>query len=121
MSEATNAMLSLLNNMPKAEIQFNAAKETVLQSYQTERITKTNIFWSYINNLDRGYDYDMRKDIYNSVQNMDLDKLEEFFEGHIYNKNYNIFILGNKNSIDMKSLSKLGEVEVLSLEDIFNY
>lgn len=121
MYEASKAMLGLLNEMPKAEIQFNSAKEAVLQGYQTERITKTDIFWSYLRNLDRGIDHDLRKDVYQEVENMTIDDLESFFNQHIKGKNYNICVLGNKDIIDIQELENFGEVKILSLEDIFNY
>jgi len=121
LGDATNAMLALLNQMPKADIQFEAAKTSVLQNYQTDRITKSNIFWSYMNCIDLKIDNDFRKDIYEGVKNMDINQLEDFFNKHIKGKNYTFIVLGNKNLIDMKTLEKLGKVEILSLQDIYNY
>jgi len=121
LNDATNAMLGLLNNMPKANIQFEAAKTSVLQNYQTDRVTKTNIFWNYLGCLDLNIDHDMRKDIYDGVKTMDINQLETFFNKHIKDKKYTYIILANQKLIDMKALAKLGKVEILSLEDIFNY
>jgi len=121
LNDATTAMLELLNEMPKAEIQFNSSKQTVLQGYQTDRITKTNIFWTYIKNLDKGINYDFRKDIYKDVEEMSINEMDSFFNQHVKGKKYSIFVLGNKDNIDMASLAKLGKVEMLSLEDLFNY
>ncbi len=121
MINASQAMLELLNNMPKSEIQFNATKEAIMQGYQTDRINRTGIFWSYLSNKDKGIDYDLRKDIYEKVDKMTIDEFEVFFNSHISNKKHSMFILGNKELIDIENLKQFGEIEYLTLEEIFNY
>ena len=118
---ATSALLELMNNMPRAEAQFNMAIDGIIKNYNTERIKKRSLFWTYITNKDRGIDYDIRKDIYMTVKDMSIDDFEKFFNAHISNKNYGTMIMGNTKAIDRKVASKLGEVSVLSLEDIFGY
>ncbi len=121
MIEATDAMLELLNEMPKAEIQFNAAREAIRKKIETERIIKKGIYWTWLSNRDMGIDYDYREDIYQKVEKIDLNKMDTFFNKHIKGKKYNFLVLGNKKTLDMEGLTKLGEVKVLELEDIFSY
>lgn len=118
---ATDAMLDLMSNMPEASIQFNAARDAILAKIETERITKASIFWTHLRNLDRGIDYDIRKDVYQYVKNADIDKFSSFFDEYIKDKNYSFLILGNRDNVDMKILKKLGPVKELTLEEIFNY
>lgn len=119
---ATSAMLELMNDMPEAEKQFELAKESIIKKINTERITKSSIFWNYLGNKERGINYDIRKDVYSYAQNVKLDQFrDEFFNQHIRGLNYNFLILGNKNALDMKSLSKIGKIHELSLEEVFNY
>ncbi|MBN1132500.1 MAG: insulinase family protein [Bacteroidales bacterium] len=118
---ATDAMLDLMNNMPRAEKQFSLAKESIIKKIETERITRENIYYTYLDNLDRGVDYDVRKDVYESMKTMTLDELEAFFNGHIAGKNYTFLILGKKGNLNMKVLKELGEVKELTLDEIFNY
>jgi len=94
----------------------------LIKKINTERIVKDNIFWTYLRNMDRGIDYDIRKDIYNEVRVSSLDSFEAgFFNTQIKGLNYNFLVLGNKDLIDMKSLRKIGKVEVMDLDDLFNY
>ena len=118
---ATDAMLDLMNDMPKAEKQFNLAKETIQKRIQTERITRQSIYYTYLSNLDKGVSHDIREDIYNGVQNMSMEDLENFFNDHIAKHNYTYLILADKENLDMNVLRELGTIEELSLEEIFGY
>jgi len=119
--DATDALLGLLNEMPKAETQFDMAKESIVKKIDTERIIKSNVFWTYLRNLDRGIDYDERKDIYETAQTMTLDEMDQFFKDHIKGKTYTYLVLGKKGDIDMNVLGEIGIVKELTLEEIFNY
>lgn len=121
MKEATDALLGLMNDMPKAQKQFDLARESIMKKIESERIIKTNIFWTYQRNLDRGIDYDVREDVYDYVSSVDMDQFNQFFEEYIKGNNYSILVLGNKNEIDMNVLGQLGTVKELTLEELFNY
>ena len=121
LEEATSAMKNLMNEMPEASIQFQSAKEAIQTKIETERITKSDIFWTYQNNLERGIDYDVRKDIYEYAKDVSLEEFEGFFDEYIKGRNYNYLIIANRDLLDMNKLNELGKVEELSLEEIFNY
>ncbi len=118
---ATNAMLDLMNNMPKAQKQFDLAKETIMKRIETERITKTNIFNTYQVNKDRGIEYDIRKDVYETMKTVTMEELEEFVNQHISGKQYSFLVLGSRNMIDMEILKNLGPVKELTLDELFGY
>ena len=118
---ATDALLDLMNNMPKAEKQFSLAKETIRKQIQTERITRQNIYYTYLANLDRGVSHDTRKDVYEGIQDMSLNDLENFFNEHIAGNTYTFLILADEKNLDMGVLKELGRIEELSLEEIFGY
>lgn len=117
----TDAMLHLLDTMPKAEVHFNSAKDAILKQIETNRITGINIFFNYLHNKDMGIEYDIRKDVYERVKTLKLDDMTDFFNTNIKNNKYTILILVNENNIDLQKLEKYSKVEILSLEDIFNY
>lgn len=119
--EATSTMLGLMNEMPRAELQFNMAKESLIKQLDSERIIKAQIFWTYLSNLDRGITYDIRKDVYDNVQNMTLDDLNAFFDQHIKGKTYTYLVLGKKGDVRLDLLEKIGPVKELTLEEIFSY
>lgn len=121
LSTATDAMLELMNNMPKSEKAFGASTESIMRRIESERINNRSIFWNYQQNIDKGIMYDIRKDTYEQVKLARFEQLNEFFDKHVKNKKYTFLILGNRNLLDMKAMEKLGKVTELSLEQLFNY
>jgi predicted Zn-dependent peptidase len=121
MPEAVNAMMDLMSNMPEAEEQFAAAKEATLKKLAAERITKSNIFWTYEGLKRLGFDNDNREEMYNAIKNMTIEDLRGFFNDNIKGENYNVMVIGNKNDIDMQSLSKLGVIQEMDIDHLFNY
>jgi hypothetical protein len=68
-----------------------------------------------------GFDYDIRKDTYKNIQNLTLASTNDFFNKEVKTKKYNTAIIGKKESLDFEALKKLGTIEEVSLEEIFNY
>ena len=119
--EAMSGMMNLLNNVPKSDIAFGAAKASILQGIKTERINKADILFDYINAEKFNLKTDIRKDIYSSVATMTYDDVKKFQDEKIKNKPASILILGNKEMIDIKTLEKYGTVKYLTLKDVFGY
>lgn len=121
LKDATGTLLDLMNDMPKAQKQFDLARESIIKKIETERIIKTKKFWTYQRNLDRGIDYDIRKDVYEYMQTVDMEQFSAFFDEYIKGNNYTFLILGGKKQVDMNALGELGTVKELTLEEVFNY
>ena len=121
MPEAVDAMMNLMSNMPVAEEQFNAAKEATLKKLAAQRITKSSIFWNYERLQRLGFDNDNREAMYNAIENMTIDDLKAFFDSNIKGESYNVMVIGNKKDVDMSALNKLGEVQEMDIDYLFNY
>jgi predicted Zn-dependent peptidase len=119
--QAVDAMLDLMNNMPEAEDQFIAAKEAALKKIAAQRITKASVFWNYENLLKKGIDYDNREEMYNEIQKMTMEDLSNFFKNNVRGQDYSVSVIGNKNDVDLKALEKLGKVQVMDIDYLFNY
>ncbi|PCH76824.1 MAG: peptidase M16 [Flavobacteriaceae bacterium] len=119
--QAVDAMLELMRNMPEAQEQFKAAKKATLKKIASERITKSTIFWKFEGLKKRGITYDIRKDIYEEVQNITMKDLAAFFVENIKEKKYTSLVIGNKKDMKMKELLKLGEFKELDVNYLFNY
>jgi len=119
--EAMNGMFELINNMPEADNNFSAAKEAIIQGIRTERITKARVLFTYVNAQKLGLNYDIRKSIYDKVPAMSFNEIKAFQEKNIKGKKYTIAVLGNKASLDIKTLEKYGKVSFLTLEEVFGY
>jgi predicted Zn-dependent peptidase len=119
--EAMEGLFGLMKSMPESEVAFNTSKKAVLENIRSSRITKTAILFNYEQAKKLKLDYDIRKDVYEQVQNMKLDVIKRFHSEHISNKRYNIVVLGNKKSVDQKVLEKYGPVKWMTLEEVFGY
>jgi predicted Zn-dependent peptidase len=118
---AVDAIMELMDDMPENQDQYNNAKDAVLKKIAAERITKANIFWNYERLQKRGLDYDIRKDLYNNLKEMTLEDLNAFFDESIKGESYNVMVIGNKKDLDFGALSKLGKIEELDIDYLFNY
>ncbi len=119
--EAVTAMVDLMNNMPSSEQQFQAAKNSVLKQIAAERITKSQIFWSYESLKRRGIDYDNRREMYEAIENMTMADLQDFFADNVKGSNYSAVVIGNKNDVNFEALQKLGKVQEMEVDYLFNY
>ncbi|MFV0247506.1 MAG: M16 family metallopeptidase [Tenacibaculum sp.] len=120
LAQAVDAMMYLMNNMPEAEKQFNAAKEATLKKLASQRITKSNIFWTYETLKKLGIDHDHREEIYNKIKSMTVKDLKQFFDKNIKGESYNVAVIGNKKDLDLNSLKKLGKITELDVDYLFN-
>lgn len=121
MPQAVDAMMELMTNMPEAEEQFNAAKEATLKKLAAQRITKSSIFWNYERLKKLGIDNDNREDMYNTIKNMTIADLRDFFNSNIKGEDYNVMVIGNKKDIDFSALKKLGKLQEMDVDYLFNY
>jgi len=119
--EAMKAMMGLFNDMPESEKAMNSSKEAILNKIRTERITKAQVLFSYINARRLGLNYDIRKDVFEKIPSMTFADLKSFQEKYVEGKNFNIMVLGNKKELDVKTLEKYGVVNTLNLKDVFGY
>ena len=121
LNDATQAMLELMNNMPEVTDQFNGSKLAALKKIETSRTKQASIFWKYLNAKELGIDYDINKDVYATVQTMELTDLKTFFDENVKNRNYHFLVIGNKKLVNKKALTTLGEYKELTLEELFGY
>lgn len=119
--EAIDTMFELMTNMPESKKQFAQAKEATLKKIATQRITGSNIYWSYEKLKKRGLKNDFKETVYNDIKTLTLDDLKDFFNKNIKTKSYNVLVIGNKSDIDFKALSKLGTIKELDVDYLFNY
>ena len=114
-------MKFLLNKMPLNEAQFESAKSSVMKTLSAGRITKSGIFKAYERLQKLGITTDNRAEIYAELQNISLTDLNQFFNTHIKNSQFDLMVLGNKKDIDFTVLEQFGTVKELTPEYLFNY
>ena len=107
--------------MPRSEAAFNLAKQQLMGNMESQRTTKEDILWAYINAREKGVDYDRNRDLYETLKGLTLDDVVALQQEWVKNRPYNYVILGDCNDIDMEYLKTLGPVETVSQETIFGY
>ena len=118
---AVDAMADLMQDLPQIPTQFNNAKNSALKQIASTRITRTNIFFNFLNLKKIGIDYDIREKIYHEIENLQLKDLTQFYHQEIKPISYNVAIMGKKENLDHSAIENLGDFQELSLEEIFGY
>jgi len=125
MKEAIPAMKEIIEDMPVTEDLMLSAAEAITKKIESERITKSGIYWSYRSNKKRGFERDIRKDAYDKISTLAKDKaavveaLKQFQAETIKGRKYTYLVLGDKDKVDMEFLKTLGKVEVFTIDEIF--
>jgi zinc protease len=119
--EAIDGLSELLDKMPKSDVLFETSKQSLIESISTTRITKANILLSYESSRKLGLTYDIRKDIYTQVKNFNFDNIKTFQETYIKEKPKAVLVIGSKDKIDVKKLSKYGKVTEMKIDELFGY
>lgn len=119
--DAFDAFNSLLDSMPAAQANFDLAKQSLLSSMRTQRISKQSVISTFLN--DRRYERagNNLQQLYNSLQTIDLEQIQQFSKDKFQKRGRVYVILGNKEQVDMEALKKFGKVKELALEEIFGY
>lgn len=120
-NESTAAMNSLLTTLPNLEGNLLLAKSQVKKDIQTERITQDAIIYNYLRARELGLTEDIRKKVYAEVGNVNMDDLKSFHSTYFSAKPYTYAVVASDKNVTMDQLKKLGNVKVLSLEEIFGY
>lgn len=118
---AVETMNDLMSELPLYDIQFNNSKNAALKQLAAGRITRTNIFFNNLRLKKLGIDYDLRKDMFDEIQNLDLSGLTQFYNEKIKPVDFNVAIIGKRENLDKNAVEKMGSFEELTLEEVFGY
>ena len=121
-ADAFAAFNELFNDMPQSESSFKLAKESILNSIETGRITKMSIIYTYLRNQKLNIKTDLRKDLYEAVPKFTLADVKKFNEQYVKNQPKTYMILSRESEVDFETIqTKFGKVTKLTLADIFGY
>lgn len=127
LSQAVPAMMEIINNMPMGDEQLANALDARLKQMESERITNSDIYWTYLSNKKRGIDYDVRKNMYDFFKKYQgnipalKEELKKFHAAKVKDRKYTILVLSDKKRIDLDYLKTLGKFEELTMEQAFGY
>ncbi len=117
--EAIGALHGIIQDMPVSLSQIQNTRQSIQKRIESERLTAAQQFWQYKKNADRGIYHDLRKNVYDFVQSFQAQQLLDFQKQKIRDRAFNYLLLGDKNKLDLKYLSRIGPVQEITLEDVF--
>ena len=119
--DAIKSMLNVLGNMPKDSVKFEqsvSSKKQQLASSRTTRAGKLSSFWA---NKKLGFDASKNEQIYNELDNLTLDDIVKFHSDNVGENQYTIVIVSNLKELDIKQLKGIGDVDVVTVDDLYPY
>lgn len=119
--EAIAEMDRLFLTVPAEGRLFNEARTALLKSQSSDRITGSDVFWSWWEARELGLDPEFRSRIFTDLEAYSSGDMDEYFRDEVIPRKSNILILGNRDDLDFKVLEKRGELIELSSDELFNY
>ncbi|HVS98860.1 MAG TPA: insulinase family protein [Puia sp.] len=121
MNDAIGGMNSLLNDLPVNEQNFELARTSEKKDIQTQRFTEDAIVFAYLEDKEKGLDYDPRKEEYAAIDTLTMDDVKKFHSQELAGKAYTYCVVASDKKIKLDDLKKVGDVKVLTLDQIFGY
>ena len=118
-SEAVEAFVDLIDNLPESPERFTEARESILNRYRTAKIGFRGVIGAVRSWEDLGVEVDPRQWRYEQIQNAEIGTLLQFHKEQVQNRPKLISIVGDRTKINMERLAKTGKVIEVGLEDIF--
>ena len=119
--DAVDGMNELLTELPESSKSVENSIKGLRKKMATQRISGQGIIYNYLNAKKMGRDYDIRKKVYEEVENMDFTDLNDFFTKEIKGKDYTYCIVAGEGKLDQNKLNEIGKVKTLNLKEIFGY
>jgi predicted Zn-dependent peptidase len=121
LDDAIRSMNELINTTPDAEKTLAAAKVSIKKDIETDRVMDENVIFTYLAAKRLGLDYDIRKNVYNQIDNIGYAEVKKYADQYIAGKPYTYCIVASDKRVKTDDLKKYGEVKVLTLQEIFGY
>jgi predicted Zn-dependent peptidase len=118
--DALGSFIELLDNMPKTDERFAAAREALLNSYATNRISFRHVTETILGWERRGISADPRPQWYETIKETeDLSAVAAFQQKYVANRPKIVSIVGDKNRINLDALKSKGSVKELQVNQLF--
>ena len=120
--EALTHFNEIIEVMPESEVAFENAKNALISRLRTERTTRADVLWTYIDRVQEfGLDEDPNKTLFEGVQNLTLQDIVKFQQQWVKDHHYSICVLGDPRQINQKCLKAMGPVKFVKTDEIFGY
>jgi len=117
--DALAAFIDLIDNMPVSAERFDEAVNSMENRYRTSRVTFREVIGAVRGWERLGLQGDPRRSRFEELQNLAMDDLLEFQQEHVAERAKLISVMGDLSIIDPEALSQFGEVQQVSVEQLF--
>ena len=120
--EALSHFNEIIEQMPESEAAFQNAKNALIGRLRTERTTRADVLWQYIDRVEEfGLTDDPNKALFEGVQNLTLQDIVRFQQQWVKGRHYTICVLGDPTQVNQACLKAMGPVKFVKTEEIFGY
>ncbi len=120
--EALSHFNEIIEEMPESEAAFQNAKNALISRLRTERTTRADVLWQYIDRVEEfGLSEDPNKTLFEGVQGLTLQDVVRFQQQWVKGHHYSICVLGDPRQINQACLKAMGPVKYVKTDDIFGY
>ncbi|MFH2144036.1 MAG: insulinase family protein [Bacteroidota bacterium] len=119
-NEAIDVFVGLVRKMPEKSERIEMIKPYLVQSALSNRPDMRDLSQTILNWKLKGYAEDPAKYKIKRYEKISFKNITDFYAENIKEKPMVICIVGNKKSIDLKSLGKYGEIIKLKENKLFN-
>lgn len=121
LSDAIPALIQIIEDMPVAEGQIEHARRSLIKQIESERLRPSKLYWEARAAFDLGYESDLRRPLYHRLREISVRDFLQFQHEYVKGRAFTFLVLGSRNQIDMNYLANFGQVQELSLEEVFGY
>ena len=121
LQKAVEGFKEIIETLPEAPENLEIAKSAILNKIRTQRTHGIQVLYQYIRNKELGLTVPREKLVYDKVSQLTMYDLLATHEDWVKGRTYHYAITGDVKDLDMKFLSTLGPVKVVSSEEIFGY
>jgi len=116
--EATEVLLSLLNDMPMRESNLTSAKRAIASARNNNYPSMRNVGMKVAMARIHGYGEDPQASLIRQLPSVTPDEVERFFSDNVRNAPHILFVIGDKKHTDLDALGRYGKLATLKTKDI---
>jgi predicted Zn-dependent peptidase len=121
MAEALTVMSNLVENMPINADLIEQARQNTIKVLNANRMPLSSAYWRRTANEQAGWKDEPLKNVLEYTKQASQADLVAYHETYIKGRKSTWLILGDRKTIDFKSLRKIGKVQELKIEDVLGY
>lgn len=121
-NDGVAAVRDIMLIFPDRKEKFESVRDYLVSTRNSNYITFRSLpsqvrYWKEVEKIG----HDPRLEITNEIKNMKYDDLRAFHKKYVEGRPMAIFITGNAKKMNMKDLSKYGEIKKVNFEDMIKF